>query len=127
MPTFEHAISPLDCRWQVRHPSDHPWQVALGAASGLVAAGLAGAVDRAGGAGLSGRSAAPAAPDSASSTAMPIHKGFRIDIGLPHNGGKPNASAGLSTKISMRVFSSGTQSSIMSSSATSFGIGLKYC
>src|SRR5205807_3825768 len=43
------------------------------------------------------------------------------------SGGKPNASAGLSTKISLRVFSSGTQSSIWSSSATSFGIGLKYC
>src|SRR5262249_49313145 len=41
--------------------------------------------------------------------------------------GKPKASAGLSTKISLRVFSSGTQSSTWSSSAISLGIGLKYC
>ena len=33
----------------------------------------------------------------------------------------------ISTKISLRIFSSSTQSSIMSSKATSFGIGLKYC
>jgi hypothetical protein len=42
------------------------------------------------------------------------------------SGGNPNTSAGLSTKMSLRIVSSGTQFSIMSSNATSFGIGLKY-
>src|SRR6476660_6252882 len=41
--------------------------------------------------------------------------------------GKPNASIGLSPKMRLRVLSSGTQSSIISSRSESLGIGRQYC
>jgi hypothetical protein len=45
-PIFEHAASPPGDRWQVRQPSDHSRQAALGGASGLALAGDGGgAVD----------------------------------------------------------------------------------